>query len=394
MGRKHKSCDSSTVWQTRKLGRGRCGAGPCNRVCLACPPSCDSVWRPESSCCSSSSSCDDNLSRLCHDTSATCCKRKCKKEDTCPKPSTCETKHKSCTTSSSSTECCEKKKKKCSSSSSSSTGCCETKKKKKKCCSSSSSSSTKCCQSDIHKNRKGKHHKKHHKNVYAGCGVQPYTGPYAQPCGLLHLPKGCDFSISSCCSSSSSSCNDNCSYLVKNESVSCCPVPCKKKKCCKKEDSCPKPCEKKESPKKCEKPCEKKKKFKARGKPRRFCVTVVPKAGSPWEHRAPGASVFAINGKPAGVVHLQRGRTYHFDVNQSDIPEGSRHPFALYCDPLGGPAGYASDNSSWTPPIIADTFDPVTNGVACLNVDKTFPKYAFYGCVSHPGMGSLIIVHG
>jgi YHS domain-containing protein len=91
-----------------------------------------------------------------------------------------------------------------------------------------------------------------------------------------------------------------------------------------------------------------------------------------------------INGKNGPVLHLYRGCTYFFCVEQ-EIPEGQdpKHAFILTNSPAGGPDSR----------LIPGGFAPVSKGCVCFKVDKCTPRYFFYQESKNAFAGGLVIVH-
>jgi hypothetical protein len=152
---------------------------------------------------------------------------------------------------------------------------------------------------------------------------------------------------------------------------------CKLEKLCKKDESVPQIESKPES-----KPTASS--TSSSGKGKKFIVSFKPKAGHPWEEYNHGASSVHVNGKNGPVLHLYRGCSYFFCVEQN-IKEGDEapHSFVLTNSPSGGP------NSS----IIVEGFVPVSKGCVCFKVSKSTPRYFFYQDAKLEHAGGLVIVH-
>lgn len=119
-------------------------------------------------------------------------------------------------------------------------------------------------------------------------------------------------------------------------------------------------------------------------KGKKFVVTFGSKEGHPWAEYNEGNLTVNINGKNGPVLHLYRGCTYFFCVEQ-DIIEGEdpKHTFILTNSPAGG------SNSR----LILGGFAPVSKGCVCFKVDKYTPRYFFYQDAKNAFGGGLIIVH-
>lgn len=126
-----------------------------------------------------------------------------------------------------------------------------------------------------------------------------------------------------------------------------------------------------------------------------FNVSWVPKEGSRWEHRCVDSDkCIAINGKQTPILHLQRGNTYRFDIDQDRNEDGS-YDNALYFteDLLGGEAGLGTDDGIYEPPKIAGTPDAQSTGSMYLKIDDSFPSIFFYQGKNCRCQGCLCIVH-
>ena len=114
-------------------------------------------------------------------------------------------------------------------------------------------------------------------------------------------------------------------------------------------------------------------------KGKKFTVTIGSKVGHQWSRYNPNESSYHINGKNGPVLHLYRGQTYFFDIQQED----SEHSFVLTNKPDGGEGSL----------LIANSFAPTSNGVVSFNVDESTPRFFFYQSINERYMGGLVIVH-
>jgi hypothetical protein len=123
----------------------------------------------------------------------------------------------------------------------------------------------------------------------------------------------------------------------------------------------------------------------SRGK--KFVVSFGPKEGHQWAEYNNGDESIHINGKNGPVLHLYRGSTYFFCVEQSNVnddsSEDAKHFFFLTNSPIGG----AGAN------LIQGGFAPVSKGCVCFKVDKCTPRYFYYQSSKHTFEGGLVIVH-
>lgn len=129
------------------------------------------------------------------------------------------------------------------------------------------------------------------------------------------------------------------------------------------------------------KPCDK---VKGSAKGKKFIVKFGPKDGHQWADYIDDGDCIWVNGKKGPVLHLYRGTTYHFVVEQSVAPGAEvPHLFLLTLSPCGGPSAK----------VLPGSFNPVANGIASYKVDKSTPRYFFYQCLRHEAEGGLVIVH-
>lgn len=119
-------------------------------------------------------------------------------------------------------------------------------------------------------------------------------------------------------------------------------------------------------------------------KGKKFIVSFASKEGHPWAEYNAGSDSIHINGKNGPVLHLYRGSTYFFCVEQEiKDNEETKHAFVLTNSPVGGA------NSR----IIQDGFAPVSKGCVCFKVGKNTPRYFFYQDSKNEFEGGLVIVH-
>ena len=120
------------------------------------------------------------------------------------------------------------------------------------------------------------------------------------------------------------------------------------------------------------------------GKGKKFIVTFKTKEGHQWaEYNMEDKSIH-INGKNGPVLHLYRGCTYFFCVEQSVTSgEDPEHSLILTNSPAGGKGSR----------MIPNSFSPVPKGCVCLKVDDSTPRYFFYQDYNNAFAGGLVIVH-
>lgn len=123
----------------------------------------------------------------------------------------------------------------------------------------------------------------------------------------------------------------------------------------------------------------------SRGK--KFVVSFGPKEGHQWAKYNESDESIHINGKNGPVLHLYRGSTYFFCVEQSNVSDDSsedaKHFFFLTDSPAGGIGSHS----------IQGGFAPVSKGCICFKVDKCTPRYFFYQSSRQAFEGGLVIVH-
>jgi len=123
----------------------------------------------------------------------------------------------------------------------------------------------------------------------------------------------------------------------------------------------------------------------SRGK--KFVVSFGPKEGHQWAKYNEGDESIHINGKNGPVLHLYRGSTYFFCIEQSNVHDDSssdaKHFFFLTDSPSGGVGSQS----------IKGGFAPVSKGTVCFKVDQSTPRYFFYQSPKQTFEGGLVIVH-
>ena len=181
----------------------------------------------------------------------------------------------------------------------------------------------------------------------------------------------------SCSSSSSSSsqsipssadCSDPLSSIASDKSQNCSPV-----------DLSASPCSDQFSGLASDKSasCGGKKKH-SKSKSKRFVVSFGKKHGHPWSDYNHCGEAIVINGKSGPHLHLYRGVTYYFVVNGS-----GQNALILTASPCGGPGSKP----------IANSFAPLSKGVAVFKVDEKTPRYFFYQNTAAACQGGCVIVH-
>ena len=118
-------------------------------------------------------------------------------------------------------------------------------------------------------------------------------------------------------------------------------------------------------------------------KGKKFVVTFETKSGSHWEDYNTGDHSIWVNGKNTPILHLYRGNTYFFCVEQHTGNTGTDYSLILTDSPVGGTGAN----------IIPGGFPPLMNGCATLKVDHHTPRYFFYQTDTQQFMGGLVIVH-
>lgn len=218
----------------------------------------------------------------------------------------------------------------------------------------------------------------HNKNKK--CNNNKGCGNICNPCEQYCIDNSDAHSVSSvlkslCHSDRTSSECGNLSYLVHD----------KKKRCIKKKNLCEKRDESEKRPRKSSRRTDLSSTTSGSGrKGKRFNITFTSKVGHPWAKYNQGEDSIHINGKNGPIIHLIRGRTYFFCVEQ-DIPEGTEplHQFILTDSPAGGPNAQK----------IFGSFEPLSKGCACFKVDDKTPRCIFYQDTKNEFAGGICYVH-
>jgi hypothetical protein len=114
---------------------------------------------------------------------------------------------------------------------------------------------------------------------------------------------------------------------------------------------------------------------------KKFHVTFGGKNNHQWAAYNKGNSSIHINGKCGPVIHVKRGSTYHFVVNQN----GGNHTFVFTNSPAG--------NVNGTSPNPLKGCHAVSNGTCVLKCDNNVPRYFYYQCTKCTCEGGLVICH-
>lgn len=360
--------DSSEVSDNH--GCGPCEYDQCNdqRGFIICPP-CDYREKYESEY--SDYSCPD-FSALCEDIPKICCEKKelCKKSNMKPKyaPSEDSEHH--------DTKYKKKKNHGCS-------GC------EKQCKGSSKCDSCKSCRCNRCSERSSSESSESESGC-GGCGGHCGGSDKCDRCKSCGCRECSDYSRSSVLSA-----------LGGSESQSECPrfdnLACdQKKKCCDVSNPCKKHKEPTRQPVHRKEPVTQKEQYSSQSEKResasasssskgkKFIVTFRSKEGHQWAEYHDGNKSIHINGKNGPVLHLYRGCTYFFCVEQI-VPSGEdpEHSLILTNNPSGG-SGCR---------MIPNSFSPVPRGCVCLKVDESTPRYFFYQDYKNAYAGGLVIVH-
>lgn len=104
-------------------------------------------------------------------------------------------------------------------------------------------------------------------------------------------------------------------------------------------------------------------------------------------------TVFAVDGYAKGAIHVKRGHTYSFTINQDPTTEGYEHMLFFTDDFLGGPAGYAAIPDTWSPSKLPGSPDPVGSGTVLLTISHDWPKLFYYQDSQNPACGGMIWIH-
>jgi hypothetical protein len=120
---------------------------------------------------------------------------------------------------------------------------------------------------------------------------------------------------------------------------------------------------------------------KTKGK--KFCVTFGSSTGSTTESYNSGTESIWVNSKNQPILHLYRGNTYFFCVEQGMTGSTRQYSLILTDSPSGGPGSN----------LIPGAFAPISSGCASFKVDSKTPRYFYYQTTTQTFMGSLCIVH-
>lgn len=110
---------------------------------------------------------------------------------------------------------------------------------------------------------------------------------------------------------------------------------------------------------------------------RKFTITFGSKTNHQWAKYNQSNKSISINGRNGPVLHLYRGNTYYFCIEEGD------DTFFLTDSPAGG---FGSKP-------ISGGFAPLSKGCVCFKVDKHTPRYFYYQSSINMFGGGLIIVH-
>jgi hypothetical protein len=113
----------------------------------------------------------------------------------------------------------------------------------------------------------------------------------------------------------------------------------------------------------------------------KFVVTFKAKNGHQWEDYNTSDKSIHINDKNGPCLHMFRGRSYVFSVNQDD----SKNMMHLIL--TNNPAGGVGSK------IIPGGFSPLAKGSVIFRVDANTPRYFYYHDQEHSHAGGLITVH-
>jgi len=125
-----------------------------------------------------------------------------------------------------------------------------------------------------------------------------------------------------------------------------------------------------------------------------FEVGLASKCGHPWEHRILDSTrAWMVNGSLGKTIHVKRGNTYLFKVNQSADAKGIyQHHLYFTTDPIGGKRGEACDNGMHDACPLALSPSPIASGSVALKIHDTYPDTFYYQCRNHKAMGGLVVV--
>lgn len=119
----------------------------------------------------------------------------------------------------------------------------------------------------------------------------------------------------------------------------------------------------------------------ARGKTMKFTITFGKKGTHQWADYMTKDEAMYVNGKIGPVLHLYRGETYYFTVEQEN--KKAEHMFVLTMKPGAGSGSRPVEGS----------FTPIAQGTICYKPDQRTPRIMFYGCSKDAYVGGMIMVH-
>lgn len=118
-------------------------------------------------------------------------------------------------------------------------------------------------------------------------------------------------------------------------------------------------------------------------KGKKFVVTFGPKEGSQWADYNTGNESIYVNSKNGPILHLYRGNTYFFCVEQGNTGGVRQYSLILSDSPAGGPGSH----------LIHNSFAPLAHGCGTFKIDAKTPRYFYYQTNTQAFMGGLVIVH-
>jgi len=204
-----------------------------------------------------------------------------------------------------------------------------------------------------------------------------------------------DISGDSSCSSSSSSSSDCCDSSSSSSSSSCCDSSSSSSSsCCESSSSSSSSSSCSSSSSSSSSSCSSSSsKSKSHHKKRKyFKVTLECKKDAPWEKRATGPDVFAVDDRKNATLHLRRGKKYYFKIKQEEKNNCYAEYFYFTKDQLGGKNDSCSQYPGYVPAKLHDTPEPMPCGVMELYVGKHLPSHFYYQSNNSQGMGGLVIV--
>jgi hypothetical protein len=117
-------------------------------------------------------------------------------------------------------------------------------------------------------------------------------------------------------------------------------------------------------------------------KAKKFIVTFGDKSKHPWNEYNKGSSSIYVNGKPGPLIHLYRGFTYYFDIQQS-AKAHPEHSLIFTNSPIGGPSARS----------IIVNLKPESRGRIGFTVTDEFPRIFFYQDTVNEMSGGMIMVN-